>query len=133
MKKFLLMFCLLVSSILAQAQVENDKFIYAELVGTKKLLSSKVTVNIDFGQPQSFWNPHKNTSMLDENGKRITFNSMVDAMNYMGAQGWEFTQAYTVTEGQINVYHWLLKKNVNSFEESDEILKGLKELTKNKK
>lgn len=36
---------------------------------------------------------------------------MVDAMNYMGALGWEFQQAYVVTTGQQNVYHWLMRKN----------------------
>lgn len=48
--------------------------------------------------------------MKDENGKNIEFNSMVDAMNYFGKQGWEFVQAYAVTMGNQNVYHWLLKK-----------------------
>ena len=27
----------------------------------------------------------------------------------MGAKGWEFAQAYAVTTGSANVYHWLLK------------------------
>jgi hypothetical protein len=35
---------------------------------------------------------------------------MVDALNYMGSDQWEFVQAYIVTTGQQNVYHWLLKK-----------------------
>lgn len=39
-----------------------------------------------------------------------SFNSMIDALNYMGEDGWEFVQAYIVTTGEINVYHWLLKK-----------------------
>lgn len=42
--------------------------------------------------------------------KRKIFNSMIDGMNYMGKLGWEFVQAYTVTVGEQNVYHWLLKK-----------------------
>lgn len=35
---------------------------------------------------------------------------MVDALNYMGNQGWEFVQAYTITMGNQNVYHYLLKR-----------------------
>ena len=42
------------------------------------------------------------------------FNSMVDAMNWMGSMGWEFVQAYVVTVGNQNVYHWLLKKNLKN-------------------
>jgi len=37
---------------------------------------------------------------------------MIDAMNFMGAKGWEFVQAYVVTVGKQNVYHWLLKKEI---------------------
>lgn len=45
--------------------------------------------------------------------KSKTFNSMVDGMNYMGQNGWEFVQAYVVTTGSQNVYRWLLKKNLH--------------------
>jgi len=37
---------------------------------------------------------------------------MVDAMNFMGTLGWEFVQAYVVTESNQNVYHWLLKMEI---------------------
>ena len=54
--------------------------------------------------------------MVDADGKVQEFNSMVDAMNYMGTLGWEFEQAYVVTVGSgagaSNVYHWLLSKFV---------------------
>jgi predicted phage gp36 major capsid-like protein len=42
--------------------------------------------------------------------KPMTFNSMIDGMNYMGARGWQFVQAYTVGDGGYHVYRWLLKK-----------------------
>jgi hypothetical protein len=35
---------------------------------------------------------------------------MIDALNYMGKNGWEFVQAYVVTTQNQNVYRWLLKK-----------------------
>ena len=31
---------------------------------------------------------------------------------YMGRLGWKFEQAYVVTVGQQNVYHWLLSKEI---------------------
>ena len=48
------------------------------------------------------------------------FNSMVDAMNYMGKRNWEFEQAYVVTTSNQNVYHWLLSKEVTSDEQIKE-------------
>ncbi len=90
--------------------IEQKKYVYCELMGREELLSAKVTVDIDFGQKVSFWN--RDRRYKDENGKPISFNSMVDAMNFMGSLGWEFVQAYVVTVGQQNVYHWLLKMEV---------------------
>jgi len=37
---------------------------------------------------------------------------MVDAMNFMGENGWKFEQAYVVALGSSNVYHWLLSQIV---------------------
>ena len=86
----------------------SSKFVYCEMVGTQKLLSTKVTITLDFGEAKNIW---KDNRVKDEvTGKAQSFNSMVDALNYMGEQGWEFAQAYVVTVGQQNVYHWLLKK-----------------------
>lgn len=97
----------------AFAQTDISK-IYCELLGTQALLSKKVTVSVDFGQRSKLFS---NDTLVDENGKAIVFNSMVDAMNYMGSLGWEFEQAYIVTIGSgssaTNVYHWLLSKYVD--------------------
>ena len=90
--------------------IEQKKFVYCEIMGREKFLSSKVTVDIDFGQSVSFWAPDRRYK--DENGKAVTFNSMVDAMNFMGSLGWEFVQAYVVTTNNQNVYHWLLKMEI---------------------
>lgn len=86
--------------------ISDSKFVYCEIVGTQKLFSLQVTVSVDYGQERGFFQDNR---MRDESGKVQSFNSMVDALNYMGSMGWEFVQAYTVTSGQQNVYHWLLK------------------------
>jgi hypothetical protein len=86
----------------------TSKYVYCELVGMAKFLSTKVTVAVDYGEERSFF---QDTRMRDEQtGKVTSFNSMVDALNYMGTKGWEFVQAYVVTTGNQNVYRWLLKK-----------------------
>jgi hypothetical protein len=109
----LLLICLTVytNSVMAQTNEPNpneSKYVYSELVGTQKFLSTKVTIAVDFGEAKNMW---KDNRVKDEiTGKVQVFNSMVDALNYMGEDGWEFVQAYIVTIGQQNVYHWLLKK-----------------------
>ena len=115
MKRFLIILFILIASI-SSAKAQGK--IYCELLGTQGLLSKKVTVQVDFGQQTKFFSDNR---LVDEKGNVIVFNSMVDAMNYMGTLGWEFEQAYVVTlgsgAGASNVYHWLLSKYVG--EEGD--------------
>lgn len=118
MKKILLLVIFSLSCSLAGAQQK----VYCELLGQGKLFSKKVTVTVDFGQNQ--W---QNNKLVDEDGKKIVFNSMIDAMNFMGKLGWEFEQAYVITSGSgasaQNVYHWLLSKYIS---EGDSIDEGIK-------
>lgn len=106
MKRFLISLAAIIIGINCFAQEK----VYCELVGNQKLLTGKVSVSVDFGQQSHF----KDNRLVDANGQIMTFNSMVDAMNYMSTLGWEFEQAYVVTIGggstASNVYHWLLSK-----------------------
>jgi hypothetical protein len=104
MKRVFFLFTLFIFTGIASAQV---KYVYCEIVGTSNLIQTKVTVVIDYGELLSPW---QNNAVKDEMGKAKKFNSMIDALNYMGDQGWEFVQAYAVTSSQsANVYHYLLK------------------------
>jgi hypothetical protein len=106
MKKIIISIIAVLVGMVCYGQEKN----YCELVGTQKLLTGKVVVQVDFGQ-QSYG---KDNRLVDDKGEVMTFNSMVDAMNYMSKLGWEFEQAYVVTLGAgntaTNVYHWLLSK-----------------------
>lgn len=82
---------------------------YIQIVGTSKLLSTKVTIEIDFGQRNKMFN-FNDTSLKDENGKPVELNSMIDALNFMCKNGYEFVQAYAITVGSQNVYHYLMRK-----------------------
>jgi hypothetical protein len=95
---------------------EPPKFVYCEIVGTAKILSNKVTIQIDLGQKAKYFEDKR---LKDNSGNPIIFNSMIDALNFMGKQGWDFAQAYTVTIGQSNVYHYLLKKPFEKLEENE--------------
>lgn len=87
----------------------NVKFVYCEIVGTSKLLSNKVTIEIDFGQATKFMADKRYKDPAT--GSPYVFNSMVDALNFMGKQSWDFAAAYTIGNAQNGyVYHFLLKK-----------------------
>lgn len=113
MKKLLLTTVLAILVIAATAQEPRKTF--CEIIGTGKVLSSKVKIQIDFGQKTSYFGKYK-TFMVDESGKEIEFNSMVDAMNYLAKFRWKFEQAYVVTNENTNqnIYHWLLSKDIVS-------------------
>jgi hypothetical protein len=99
-----------------KAQTVNDVPIkdipveFVQIVGTSKLFSNKVTIEIDFGQENKFFSSDKDTRVKDANGKNMVFNSMVDALNFMSANGYEFVQAYAFAKDNQSVYHYLLRK-----------------------
>ena len=97
--------------------VPSLQYKYCEIVGTGKFMSFKVNIQIDYGQVFNM-KETKSRILVDENGKQLVFNSMVDAMNVMGSYGWEFVQAYAVGDAKDGyVYHWLLKKDLSKFPE----------------
>ncbi|MBK8144488.1 MAG: hypothetical protein IPK62_05540 [Bacteroidetes bacterium] len=95
-------------------EIKIPDYTYCELLGYRKILSMKVSVSIDYGQETTIF--QDNRIRDEETGKVKNFNSMVDALNYMGEKGWEFVQALVVIEGNQNVYHWLLKRRLTDEE-----------------
>jgi hypothetical protein len=109
MKKVLLVLAVLGSyvSYAQTAKVEQ----YCDIMSVGKLFSNKVKVTIDKGEFQSIWKPE---SMLkDENGNPIVFNTTIDALNFMGKNGWKLVNAFPITEGGTNVYHFFFKKEAD--------------------
>lgn len=117
-------FILLISffSVNLMAQ-EVPSFVYCEIVGYQKLMSNKVTIRIDFGEHMKAFANNRLTDPAT--GKARVFNSMIDALNFMGKEGWEFVQAYNVPVGDINYFHYLMKKPFAELDEADktEIMK----------
>lgn len=116
MKQFLLLPILLLASLSLSAQTVNDIPIkdidveYVQIVGTSKMFTKKVTVELDFGQETKFFS-NKTLRVLDEKGVQVEFNSMIDALNFMSKNGFDFVTAYAITMvPNSNVYHYLLKK-----------------------
>lgn len=123
MKKAIFLLIVSLSVFVSFAQDNQPQRVYCELLGNSGMFSSKCKVTVDFGQNTSFWKGTKDQQLVDENGKDIKFNSMVDAMNFMGKLGWKFVQAYAITIGNNNVYHWLLYKDINN---ENEMFEGFK-------
>ena len=83
---------------------------YCLVLATSKLFSTKVTVALDYGQETKLFGMNASSQVKDEAGKIQSFNSVVDALNYMNSQGWEFVNAYVVTIANQNVYHYLMRR-----------------------
>lgn len=82
---------------------------YVQIVGTSKLFSNKVTIQIDFGQEDKVW-VQKDTQIKGKNGELLVFNSKIDALNFMSANGYLYVDDYAITMGNTNVYHYLLRR-----------------------
>lgn len=81
---------------------------YCMVVATSNLLGTKVSISVDKGQEVKLF---RNTGAVkDDEGKLKKFNTVVDALNYMNEDGWEFVDAYSVAVGQQNVYHYMMKR-----------------------
>lgn len=93
----------------ANSQTVNDVPIkdidveYVQIVGTSRLLSTKLTIKIDFGQENKLFSSYKDTRVKDANGKNMISNSIIDALNFMTKNGYEFVQAYAISASNQNV------------------------------
>ncbi len=115
MKKAVITGIVLLSSIISIAQTDSSKVEqYCQVIATPRLLSNKVTIDIDFGEEKSFW---RDTRLKTDAGKIKKFNTIIDAINYMGREGWTFINAFPVRMGETEIYHFAFKKQFsrNSF------------------
>jgi hypothetical protein len=87
---------------------------YCEVTASGKLFSTKVTIDVDYGDERSFWKDHR---LKDDDGKLKKFNSVIDALNYLGKAGWKLVNAYPVYNGSSsNIYHYVFKKEFSKAE-----------------
>ena len=113
MKYFLLSAIIFLSLIsFSQDTLKSEQ--YCEVIATGKLLSNKVTIDIDYGEERSIWKDHR---LKDDDGKFKKFNSVIDAINYLGKLGWKLVNAFPVsTESGPKVYHYVFKKDFFKYE-----------------
>ena len=110
--KLLTILSLFSTSNLAFAQeigtVNAKPYAYCQIVSSSLLFENKVNVNIDYGQERNFLGI--DLIKTADNKKAVKFNSMIDALNYMSEQGWEFVQAYVIVNATDSTTYWILKK-----------------------
>lgn len=100
--------------------------VYCEIIATPKFFSNKATVEMDFGQYASFWSSDR--QLVDEAGNTISFNSALDAANYMARRGWNLEEVFIVQEmskgdSGTTRYHWVMSKMVT---DDSQITEGLR-------
>lgn len=124
MKKVFIMMAFMMAVCCAQAQSVNqpgEKYpVYCSLKGYNFWGVGKVKVQLDLGYKTSNFE-----TLLDENGKQIKFNTMMEVINYMAKRGWELDQVCFFTEGlsKTNVANYVLKKYIT---DDSQIREGLK-------
>jgi hypothetical protein len=108
MKNMIIASLILFASYTANAQTDTTYIEqYCQIIATPRLFSNKVTIEIDLGDENSFWADNR---LRDYDGRLKKFNTIIDAMNFMGKEGWTFINAYPVYNGNTTIYHFAFKK-----------------------
>ncbi|WP_153799492.1 hypothetical protein [Foetidibacter luteolus] len=114
MKRIIISACIVLASSALFAQADTSKIEqYCQVIATPRLLSNRVTIDIDFGEQKSFWRDER---LRSYDGRLKKFNTVIDALNFMGKDGWVFINAYPVINGSAQVYHFGFKKLFNRSE-----------------
>lgn len=119
--KILLTFTFLFAATFSMAQSSNTIEQYCSLNVMPRLLSNKVNIDVDYGNPRKMFS-FKDNRVKDDDGKAKKFNTAVEALNYMSAQGWKLVNAMAMTEGGNAVYRYIMKREITvSAEEKKKI------------
>lgn len=101
--KFYLSVAIVFFSFTVNAQSNDTTMVerYCGVTMMQKGLSAKVVLSLDFGNE---WNP---VALKDEMTAKIkSFNSVIDAFNYMGSMGWKYVNSYAdpAQAGILNIF-----------------------------
>lgn len=114
MKKLFLLFAL-AFGLSFSAGAQDTKEVYCEIVGRATFsFTGKIKIEVDFGQENKVFEGINNDVLKDPaTGKPKKFNSMIDALNFMAADGWIFVNAYNVPGANSeNEYHYVMRKTI---------------------
>ncbi len=112
MKQVLSIIILTLILSIAQAQTQPTVIEqYCSLNVMPRLLSNKVNIDVDYGNPRKLFS-FKDNRVKDDDGKAKKFNTAVEALNYMSAQGWKLVNAMAMSEGGNAVYRYIMKREI---------------------
>jgi hypothetical protein len=81
---------------------------YCEVVVTELIMSNKVAIDIDYGEERK---RIRDNRLKEENGKLKKFNTVIDALNYLGKNGWKLVNAFPFnTRSGPTDYHYVFRK-----------------------
>ena len=83
------------------------KSTYTCVVVNDDSLSNKVTIDIDFGESKSIW---QDTRLKTDGGNIRKFNTVIDALNYMGKQGWKLVFVAPRAGSDVASYYYTFQK-----------------------
>jgi hypothetical protein len=91
------------------AQIESE---YLDISPNGVVLGTTLSLVVDYGQrTHAFASVEKESILKDNAGKKMEFNSMVHALNYMHSQGYELVQVFEVfVDANNRVNHYVLKR-----------------------
>jgi hypothetical protein len=91
--------------------IRKLKVDFLEIISYAKPLRTRDVIRIDYGQYDALLEEF-DTKLVAGDGSFILFNTIVEALNFFVANGYEFVQAYTngLQNGSKNTTHYILKK-----------------------
>ena len=90
---------------------ENENIeIFCDLISTRKFLGREESLTINYGTRDSLWTSDSVYSLLASDLKK--YNSVIDALNYMGSEGWKEISSYSTSNNSYIVKHYVLKKEI---------------------
>lgn len=106
------------TSLIAQSTTgvpTNSHYNYCEIIGERRSPIAPIDVTVDYGEPVKRSKAAR--AQQEQQGKRIHFDSMAEAMNYLDKEGWEFVQACVESIEGRSYLHWILRKKIVEVEE----------------
>ena len=116
MKKIFLFLVLALSSM----SIWAEHRVYCKLIQFNRAGLGASVISVDIGNKGA-------DELVDENGKKIKFNSSIDVLMYMEKRGWNVVSAFSVIHDPgiskaVPVVHYLMKKIVSDY---SEIMNGI--------
>ena len=110
-----LVIALMLSVSFSFGQTESkNRDVFCQIIVQQKFLSKKMQMWIDYGE-ESKWFADKRVRD-EQSGKVKSFNSQVDALNYMSEEGWTYVNSFVVTQttsfGTTVQFYYLLKREI---------------------